>query len=134
MQGLDYTNARILAPMVRVGTLPIRLLALEYGADLVYTPEIVDKAIIGAERIVHEDNGTIDYVLKGVSVFKTHPIEKSKLVLQIGSANADLALDAALTVAQDVSTIDLNCGCPKRFSIHGGMGAALMDEPEKLCG
>lgn len=36
--------------------------------------------------------------------------------------------------AQDVSTIDLNCGCPKRFSIHGGMGAALMEEPEKLCG
>jgi hypothetical protein len=39
-----------------------------------------------------------------------------------------------LSSAQDVSTIDLNCGCPKRFSVHGGMGAALMDEPEKLCG
>ncbi|KAK3820183.1 MAG: hypothetical protein J3Q66DRAFT_261709, partial [Benniella sp.] len=131
---LDYTNARILAPMVRVGTLPIRLMALEYGADLVYTPEVVDKAIVGAERIVNEDNGTIDYVVKGVSVFRTHPSEKSKLVFQIGSANAELALQAALTVAQDVSTIDLNCGCPKRFSVHGGMGAALMDEPEKLCG
>ncbi|KAF9351108.1 hypothetical protein BGX34_000798 [Mortierella sp. NVP85] len=109
-------------------------MALEYGADLVYTPEVVDKAIVGAERIVNEDNGTIDYVVKGVSVFRTHPSEKSKLVFQIGSANAELALQAALTVAQDVSTIDLNCGCPKRFSVHGGMGAALMDEPEKLCG
>ncbi|KAG0354925.1 hypothetical protein BGZ54_001408 [Gamsiella multidivaricata] len=134
MQALDYTNARILAPMVRIGTLPIRLMALEYGADLVYTPEVVDKGIVGAERVVNEDNGTIDYLVKGVSVFRTHPIEKSKLVFQIGSANADLALEAALTVAQDVSTIDLNCGCPKRFSIHGGMGAALMEEPEKLCG
>jgi len=67
-------------------------------------------------------------------VFRTHPSEKSKLVFQIGSANAELALEAALTVAQDVSAIDLNCGCPKRFSIHGGMGAALMEEPEKLCG
>ncbi|KAF9952237.1 hypothetical protein BGZ72_006434 [Mortierella alpina] len=131
---LNYTNAAILAPMVRVGTLPIRLMALEHGADLVYTPEVVDKGIVGAERVVNEDNGTIDYVVKGVSVFKTHPIEKSRLVFQIGSANADLALEAALTVAQDVSTIDLNCGCPKRFSIHGGMGAALMEEPEKLCG
>jgi len=109
-------------------------MALEHGADLVYTPEVVDKGIVGAERVVNEDNGTIDYVVKGVSVFKTHPIEKSRLVFQIGSANADLALEAALTVAQDVSTIDLNCGCPKRFSIHGGMGAALMEEPEKLCG
>ncbi|KAG9324122.1 hypothetical protein KVV02_003368 [Mortierella alpina] len=131
---LNYNNAAILAPMVRVGTLPIRLMALEHGADLVYTPEVVDKGIVGAERVVNEDNGTIDYVVKGVSVFKTHPIEKSRLVFQIGSANADLALEAALTVAQDVSTIDLNCGCPKRFSIHGGMGAALMEEPEKLCG
>ncbi|KAF9575183.1 hypothetical protein EC968_004119 [Mortierella alpina] len=131
---LNYNNAAILAPMVRVGTLPMRLMALEHGADLVYTPEVVDKGIVGAERVVNEDNGTIDYIVKGVSVFKTHPIEKSRLVFQIGSANADLALEAALTVAQDVSTIDLNCGCPKRFSIHGGMGAALMEEPEKLCG
>jgi hypothetical protein len=28
-------------------------MALEYGADLVYTPEVVDKAIVGAERIVN---------------------------------------------------------------------------------
>ncbi|KAG0207222.1 tRNA-dihydrouridine(20) synthase [NAD(P)+]-like [Mortierella sp. GBA30] len=131
---LNYNNAAILAPMVRVGTLPMRLMALEHGADLVYTPEVVDKGIVGAERVVNDDNGTIDYIVKGVSVFRTHPSEKSKLVFQIGSANADLALEAALTVAQDVSTIDLNCGCPKRFSVHGGMGAALMEEPEKLCG
>lgn len=32
-----YDHATILAPMVKAGTLPLRLLALEYGADLVYT-------------------------------------------------------------------------------------------------
>ena len=37
-----YTNKVILAPMVRVGTLPMRLLAVDYGADLVYTEEIID--------------------------------------------------------------------------------------------
>jgi tRNA-dihydrouridine synthase 2 len=31
---------------------PTRLLALEYGADLVWGPEIVDKAIIGSTRVV----------------------------------------------------------------------------------
>lgn len=31
-----YANKVILAPMVRVCTLPMRLLALDYGADLVY--------------------------------------------------------------------------------------------------
>ena len=37
---------------------------------------------------------------------------------------------------QDVGGIDLNCGCPKHFSIQGGMGAALLDDPprlEKVC-
>lgn len=33
---LAFHNKVILAPMVRVGTLPMRLLALDYGADLVY--------------------------------------------------------------------------------------------------
>ena len=33
---LCYQGKRILAPMVRVGTLPMRLLALKYGADIVY--------------------------------------------------------------------------------------------------
>ena len=33
---MDYTNKLILAPMVRIGTLPMRLLALDYGADIVY--------------------------------------------------------------------------------------------------
>lgn len=47
---IDYRNKIILAPMVRVGTLPLRLLALEFGADLVYSPEMVDKRIIASER------------------------------------------------------------------------------------
>lgn len=34
---IDYRNKLILAPMVRIGTLPTRLLALDYGADLVYS-------------------------------------------------------------------------------------------------
>lgn len=36
MADVSYTNKIILAPMVRIGTLPMRLLALRYGADLVY--------------------------------------------------------------------------------------------------
>ena len=33
---LDFNGKLILAPMVRVSTLPTRLLALDYGADIVY--------------------------------------------------------------------------------------------------
>jgi hypothetical protein len=34
--------------------------------------------------------------------------------------------------AKDVVGIDLNCGCPKHFSLQGGMGAALLKTPETI--
>lgn len=34
---------------------------------------------------------------------------------------------------QDVSGVELNCGCPKPFSTHAGMGAALLSTPDLLC-
>ena len=39
--------------MVRMGTLPLRLLALRYGADIVYTEEIVDKKMVRTKRVVN---------------------------------------------------------------------------------
>ena len=51
--GLDFSKGLWLAPMVRIGTLPTRLISLEHGADLVWGPEIVDRAIIGTQRIVN---------------------------------------------------------------------------------
>lgn len=37
--GVDYRGKVVLAPMVRSGELPSRLLALKYGADLVWGNE-----------------------------------------------------------------------------------------------
>ena len=39
-----------LAPMVRVNTAPMRLLALEYGADLVYSEELVAQSLAATTR------------------------------------------------------------------------------------
>lgn len=47
---LDYRNKIVLAPMVRVGTLPMRLLALNYGADIVYTEELIDWKLLKTTR------------------------------------------------------------------------------------
>jgi tRNA-dihydrouridine synthase 2 len=44
-RGVDYRGKVVLAPMVRSGELPSRLLALHYGADLVWgrlSPSISD--------------------------------------------------------------------------------------------
>jgi tRNA-dihydrouridine synthase 2 len=129
---------------------PTRLMALKYGAKLVWGPEVVDKAILHATRNVDRKflrinldywitddgsakTGVISYDGVSKAIFTTHPIEKPYLVYQIGSADPGLAVEAAKTVLQDVSAFDLNCGCPKPFSTHSGMGAALLTEPDRLC-
>ncbi len=35
--------------------------------------------------------------------------------------------------AKDVASIDINMGCPKHFSVQGGMGVALMSKPDVAC-
>ncbi|XP_035904059.1 tRNA-dihydrouridine(20) synthase [NAD(P)+]-like [Anopheles stephensi] len=129
---IDYRNKFILAPMVRVGTLPMRLLALEYGADLVYTEEIIDWKLLRAERHTNEVLGTVDYIDKtdGTVVFRTCADEREKVILQIGTASVERAVAVGLMMQNDVAAIDVNMGCPKDFSIKGGMGVALLyDRP-----
>lgn len=77
--------------------------------------------------------GVVSYNGKTRAIFMTHPLEKPYLIYQMGSADPELAVQAARTVMQDVSGIDLNCGCPKPFSTHSGMGAALLTNPDLLC-
>lgn len=129
----NFKNGIVLAPMVRSGALPTRLFALRYGATLVWGPETVDKAILHAERVVDPVTGVVSYNGKSRAIWTTHPIEKPYLIYQLGSADPVLAVQAAKTVMQDVSGIDLNCGCPKPFSTHAGMGAALLTNPDLLC-
>ncbi|XP_031849379.1 dihydrouridine synthase 2 isoform X2 [Nomia melanderi] len=129
---LTYENKLILAPMVRVGTLPMRLLALDYGADIVYTEELIDWKLLRSFRRVNDVLGTIDYIDKtdGTVTFRTCPRERDKVVLQIGTCDGTRALKVGKMVEQDVAGIDLNMGCPKLFSMLGKMGAALLQEPE----
>eukprot|EP01129_Flabellula_baltica_P000715 TRINITY_DN1067_c0_g2_i1.p1 TRINITY_DN1067_c0_g2~~TRINITY_DN1067_c0_g2_i1.p1 ORF type:complete len:193 (-),score=49.93 TRINITY_DN1067_c0_g2_i1:567-1145(-) len=127
---LDYADKKILAPMVRVGTLPFRMLCLKYGADIVYGEELVTFAIKDAVRVENNDLNTIDFVKpNGQVVYRTCDADMPT-VFQLGAADAVEALTAANVIARDVVGIDLNMGCPKHFSIQGGMGAALLEKPE----
>lgn len=53
-------------------------------------------------------------------------------MLQIGTSDAERAVRVAKIVEKDVDGIDVNMGCPKAFSLKGGMGAALLNQPEKI--
>jgi tRNA-dihydrouridine synthase 2 len=66
-------------------------------------------------------------------IYRIHPErEGKKLVFQLGTAGPELAVQAARVVAGDVAGIDVNSGCPKPFSTLGGMGAALLKDPDRL--
>src|SRR5271156_218098 len=148
--GVDYRNKIVLAPMVRSGELPSRLLALHYGADLAWGPETIDKAMIGTTRKVNPRTSCIEWtrfssngqkahervgLQKESVIYRVDPQrEKGKLIYQIGTSDPELAVQAAKLVAGDVSGIDVNAGCPKPFSTSGGMGAALLRTPDKLAG
>ncbi|KAI1328273.1 dihydrouridine synthase [Xylariaceae sp. FL0255] len=146
-RGVDYRGKIVLAPMVRSGELPSRLTALHYGADLVWGPETVDRSMIGTTRRYNERAKTIDWTRKpsGGSkvpspdtpesvIYRIQPEKEGrKHIFQIGTSNPDFAVQAARLVAADVAGIDVNAGCPKPFSTHDGMGAALLRTPDKLC-
>ncbi|KAI8956663.1 FMN-linked oxidoreductase [Daldinia sp. FL1419] len=144
--GVDYRGKIVLAPMVRSGELPSRLTALHYGADLVWGPETVDRSLIGTTRRFNPQTNTIEWTrkpslgaktpppdVKDSVIYRMHPEkEGKKLIFQIGTSNPETAVQAARLVAADVAGIDVNAGCPKPFSTHDGMGAALLRTPDKL--
>jgi tRNA-dihydrouridine synthase 2 len=152
-----FRGKMLLAPMVRANTLPLRLLALEYGADTVYTEELVDRKWADGRirRVENERLGTIDFVedvpmsrkqrnrlgvvaeegcaaptMQKVVLRVSPAHERGRLIFQIGTNCAARALKAAQVVIGDVAGVDLNMGCPKKFSVHGGMGAGLLKTPE----
>ncbi|NXY47184.1 DUS2L synthase, partial [Ceuthmochares aereus] len=138
---LCFGGKKILAPMVRVGTLPMRLLALDYGADIVYCEELIDIKMLQCKRVINGKYSisfvkvleTVDFVTPNERVvFRTCEREKDHVVFQMGSADAERALAVAKLVESDVAGIDINMGCPKEYSTKASMGAALLSDPDKI--
>ena len=138
-RNLFFKDGLILAPMVRLNTLPFRLLCAKYGADVVYTEEIISFKLQKCTRIENNLLNTIDFVVedknknKSDIVLRISKEERSRLILQIGANNPDIALKAASLVQDDVIGVDINMGCPKHFSTHGDMGSNLLYKPDLAC-
>lgn len=114
-------------------------------------PETVDHAMIGTTRTVNPTTGMVEFTKippnaqhpskknpglqpKPQVIYRLDPVrERGRLVFQIGTSDPDRAVAAARLVAADVAGIDVNAGCPKPFSTSGGMGAALLKTPDRLC-
>jgi tRNA-dihydrouridine synthase 2 len=145
-----------LAPMVRCSTTPLRVLAFQYGAKFCYTEEMVDRSLVEApnqcrrvERVLRSGIRVVDYEkdlaalnakaqrkrdgLPPLNLRIDPLVEAGRLICQLGTGDPDWALRAALLVHRDVAAVDVNMGCPKRFSTGGGMGSALLKDPQRAC-
>ena len=136
------TDANVLAPMVRLGTLPLRLLSLERGAALVYTEEIIDAKLANAQRTVDSRLGTVDWRIGSGIILRTCQAEHGKLVVQLGTAEVSTALkaisalkfDPANPLRDGIIGIDINMGCPKHSAEAGGSGGALFADAARAEG
>ena len=103
--------------------------------------------MIGTTRRYNEATGVIEWTRKPSQGAKQPPAdakdsiiyrvhaekEAGRHIFQVGTSDPLLAVAAARLVAGDVAGIDVNAGCPKPFSTHDGMGAALLRTPDLLC-
>ncbi|KYQ90885.1 tRNA-dihydrouridine synthase 2-like protein [Tieghemostelium lacteum] len=118
--------------MVRIGTLPMRLMTLDNGCDIAYSEELIDFKLSTCKRVYNEQYNTIDFVDKsGFVVYRTCESDRFN-VLQIGTPSAVTALNAANVVVKDICALDINMGCPKHFSTQGNMGSKLLSKPETI--
>lgn len=133
-----YRSKVVLAPMVRFGYLYHRLMALDYGCDLCYTEEIIDRKL-AKSTIVTDASGIVRFqvpsgnigVPDAVDALSLWPSREGKsVVVQLGSADPEFATEAARKVEPYVGAIDVNMGCPKRFSTQMGSGSVLLSKPD----
>jgi tRNA-dihydrouridine synthase 4 len=108
----------VCAPMVRYSKLPFRLLVRDWGCDVAYTPMIVADSFVNAPQARANE-------------FSTCAADRP-LVAQFGSNNAHQLATAAAMIQEHVDGIDINMGCPQRWAMRDGMGAALLREVETV--
>jgi tRNA-dihydrouridine synthase B len=113
-------NCLMLAPMAGITDLPLRKLAMEGGAGLVFTE------MVSATALVHKDKKT--YKLLTMS-----DEEKNFVSAQIFGMQADIMADAAKQI-QDLGFkfIDINLGCPAKKIAKVGAGAKLLANPAQI--
>ncbi|HYC77342.1 MAG TPA: tRNA dihydrouridine synthase DusB, partial [Planctomycetota bacterium] len=106
----------LFAPLSGVSTVPVRLIAREYGASLVYSEMVKAQGVVrGNEKALH--------------YLDLHPLEHP-IGVQLADADPDALVRAAEhALERGADLIDLNCGCPVKKVVKTECGAALLKDP-----
>ena len=111
-------NPFVLAPLAGISSLPLRLMAKEWGCALVCSEMISAQGLVRDKR-------------RSMKVLQSDPREKP-LSVQIFGAEPDIMAEAARIVADaGADILDVNFGCSVKKVVKTGAGAALMREPKR---
>ena len=118
IRDIEIKNPLVIAPMAGISNSAFRSIALEFGAGLVCTEMISDKAI------VYKNKKTLDMTFMNK---EEHPLS-----MQLFGSEVDSMVKAAIFLDQQTSCdiIDINMGCPVTKIVKAGSGSALMKTPE----
>lgn len=122
-----FQSTNIAGPMVRASSHLFRISCLHYGADVVFSPGIVDLKL--KQSTLSEENGHAMFKVNSnghnETVLDTCEEERGHFVLQIISNNGSTAVEACQKVLNYIDGVDLNCGCPEQFATHRNCGSSM---------
>lgn len=115
---IEIPSDVIVAPMAGISNDAFRQLCFEFGAGLIYTEMVSDKAIY------YHNCKTLEMLKLSDEV---HPVS-----LQIFGSDAATMVYAAKVLDQDTDCdlIDINMGCPVNKVVKTGAGSALMKDEQ----
>lgn len=118
---VKINNRVIVGPMAGVSNEAFRSIAKQFGAGLIYSEMVSDKAIVFKNRKTHEMTKVIE--------------EERPLSMQLFGHDIESMVEAAIFLDNhsDCDIIDINMGCPVTKVVKAGSGSALMKDEEHAC-
>lgn len=114
---LEIANPVVIAPMAGISNAAFRTIAHEFGAGLIYTEMISDKAICYSNK-------------KTMEMTQLAPNEHPIAMQLFGHEEASMIQAAQVLDKTDCDVIDINMGCPVPKVVNSGSGSAMMKDPE----
>lgn len=108
----------IAGPMVRYSKLPFRATVRQFNCDIIYTPMVLAREFVRNETARLADFTTND--------------EDSPVILQVGVSNVEDMVRMVTMVEPFVDGVGINCGCPIKDQVREGIGAALMNDGQRV--
>ncbi|KPI86451.1 hypothetical protein ABL78_4482 [Leptomonas seymouri] len=115
-QRLYESLCLIQAPMVRCSRPAFRQVCRLWGTRISYTHMLIAESFVKSPHARHAEFALYE--------------GEDRLIVQLAAKSGPAAAQAAALVRPYCGAVDLNCGCPQRWAMKEGIGAALLEKPE----